>query len=62
MVVGDHVAVLPRGAVAVDFQTDEKTREEITDLKAGGARMASLEAEIEGCMASHGGHPPPPAH
>jgi simple sugar transport system ATP-binding protein len=28
---------------------------------AGGASMASLEAEIDGYMASHGGHPPPPA-
>lgn len=25
---------------------------------AGGANMASLEAEIETCMNSHGGHPP----
>jgi len=62
MAVGDHFAVLIRGAVAADFRKGEKTREEITDLMAGGASMASLEAEIEGYMASHGGHPPPPAY
>jgi simple sugar transport system ATP-binding protein len=59
MAVGDHFAVLIRGAVAADFKKGEKTREEITDLMAGGASMASLEAEIEGYMANHGGHPPP---
>ncbi len=62
MAVGDHFAVLIRGAVASDFRKGEKTREEITDLMAGGASMASLEAEIEGYMASHDGHPPQPAH
>lgn len=62
MAVGDHFAVLIRGAVAADFKKGEKSREEITDLMAGGASMASLEAEIEGYMASHDGHPPPPAH
>lgn len=61
MAVGDHFAVLIRGAVAADFKKGEKTREEITDLMAGGASMASLEAEIEGYMATHDGHPPPPA-
>ena len=60
MAVGDHFAVLIRGAVAADFRKGEKTREEITDLMAGGASMASLEAEIESYMNSHGGHPPPP--
>lgn len=58
MAVGDHFAVLIRGAVAADFKKGEKTREEITDLMAGGASMASLEAEIESYMASHDGHPP----
>lgn len=62
MAVGDHFAVLIRGAVAADFKKGEKTREEITDLMAGGASMASLEAEIEGYMVSHDGHPPKPAH
>lgn len=58
MAVGDHFAVLIRGAIAADFRRGEKTREEITDLMAGGASMTSLEAEIEGYMASHNGHPP----
>lgn len=50
MAVGDHFAVLIRGAVAADFAKGEKSREEITDLMAGGASMASLEAEIESHM------------
>jgi len=50
MAVGDHFAVLIRGSVAADFRKGEKTREEITDLMAGGETMAVLEAEIE----SHG--------
>lgn len=58
MAVGDHFAVLIRGAVAADFRNGEKTREEITDLMAGGASMANLEAEIEGYMETHEGHPP----
>ena len=58
MAVGDHFAVLIRGAIAADFRKGEKSREEITDLMAGGAAMADLEAEIEGYMASHDGHPP----
>jgi simple sugar transport system ATP-binding protein len=53
MAVGDHFAVLIRGAIASDFKKGEKTREEITDLMAGGASMATLEAEIESNMASH---------
>jgi simple sugar transport system ATP-binding protein len=48
MAVGDHFAVLIRGAIAADFRKGEKTREQITDLMAGGASMAALEAEIEG--------------
>jgi simple sugar transport system ATP-binding protein len=47
MAVGDHFAVLIRGSIAADFRKGEKTREEITDLMAGGASMASLEAEID---------------
>lgn len=58
MAVGDHYAVLIRGAIAVDFRKGEKTREEITDLMAGGETMAGLEAEIESYMRSHDGHPP----
>jgi simple sugar transport system ATP-binding protein len=52
MAVGDHFAVLIRGAVAADFKKGEKSREEITDLMAGGASMASLEAEIDNYMDS----------
>jgi simple sugar transport system ATP-binding protein len=59
MAVGDHYAVLIRGSIAADFRKGEKTREEITDLMAGGASMANLEAEIESYMATHEGHPPP---
>ncbi len=47
MAVGDHFAVLIRGTVAADFRKGEKTREEITDLMAGGEVMADLEARIE---------------
>lgn len=46
MAVGDHFAVLIRGAIASDFLRGEKTREEITDLMAGGETMAALEAAI----------------
>lgn len=58
MAVGDHFAVLIRGAIAADFRKGERTREEITDLMAGGASMSSLEAEIEGFIESHDAHPP----
>jgi simple sugar transport system ATP-binding protein len=53
MAVGDHFAVLIRGSIAADFKKGEKTREEITDLMAGGASMANLEAEIESHSADH---------
>ena len=62
MAVGDHFAVLIRGAVAADFHKGQKTREEITDLMAGGASMANLEAEIESHMKTHDGHPPLTTH
>jgi simple sugar transport system ATP-binding protein len=52
MAVGDHFAVLIRGSIAADFRKGEKTREEITDLMAGGASMAELEAEID-AQATH---------
>lgn len=58
MAVGDHFAVLIRGAIAADFRKGEKTREEITDLMAGGETMAELEAQIDGYMTAHGGHAP----
>jgi simple sugar transport system ATP-binding protein len=59
LTVGDHFAVLIRGALAADFRKGEKKREEITDLMAGGEHMAELEAEIESYMSTHDGHPPP---
>lgn len=58
LTVGDHFAVLIRGAKAADFRKGQKTREEITDLMAGGEQMAELEAEIESYMSTHDGHPP----
>jgi simple sugar transport system ATP-binding protein len=58
MTVGDHFAVLIRGAKAADFRKGEKTREQITDLMAGAEAMAELEAEIEGHLATHEGRPP----
>jgi simple sugar transport system ATP-binding protein len=61
LTVGDHFAVLIRGAKAADFRKGEKSREEITDLMAGGEHMAELEAEIASYMATHDGHPPPAA-
>ena len=50
MAVGDHFAVLIRGRLAANFRKGEKTREEITDLMAGGEHMAELEAEIKQYM------------
>lgn len=58
LTVGDHFAVLIKGAKAADFRKGEKSREEITDLMAGGEHMAELEAEIASYMATHDGHPP----
>src|SRR5438876_908309 len=61
MSIGDHFAVRIRGDVAADFRKGERTREEITDLMAGGETMAGLESSIEGYMESHAGQPPPVA-
>lgn len=46
MTVGDHFAVLIHGKKADDFAKGERTREEITDLMAGGEAMAELEKEL----------------
>lgn len=46
MTVGDHFAVLIHGRKADDFAKGERTREQITDLMAGGEAMAHLEAEL----------------
>jgi simple sugar transport system ATP-binding protein len=53
MAVGDHFAVLIRGAIAADFKKGERSREEITDLMAGGEDMTELQAEIDGLVESH---------
>jgi len=59
LTVGDHFAVLIKGAKAADFRKGERSREEITDLMAGGEHMAELEAEIATYMSANEGHPPP---
>ncbi len=59
LTVGDHYAVLIRGALAADFRRGEKTREEIADLMAGGEAMSELEAGIRDYLETHDGHPPP---
>ncbi|MGO7151604.1 ATP-binding cassette domain-containing protein [Rhizobium leguminosarum] len=53
LTVGDHFAVLIRGAKAADFRRGQKSREEITDLMAGGEAMAELEAEIDSHLELH---------
>jgi simple sugar transport system ATP-binding protein len=62
MAVGDHFAVLIRGALAANFVRGEKSREEITDLMAGGEALANLDADVESYMDTHEGHPPPAQH
>jgi simple sugar transport system ATP-binding protein len=57
LTVGDHFAVLIRGAKAADFRKGERSRDEIMDLMAGGEHMAELEAEIERYMAAHDNQP-----
>ena len=57
LTVGDHFAVLIRGSKAADFRKGEKSREEITDLMAGGEQMAELEAEIESYMVTQNATP-----
>lgn len=59
LTVGDHFAVLIHGSKAADFRKGEKSREEITDLMAGGEQMAELEAEIESYMVASTGHSEP---
>ncbi|MCW0001365.1 ATP-binding cassette domain-containing protein [Pararhizobium sp. YC-54] len=58
MAVGDHFAVLIRGAVAANFRKGEKSREEITDLMAGGEAMAALEAAISSHSLASETNPP----
>ena len=47
LTVGDHFAVLIHGEKADDFRKGERTREQITNLMAGGEAMAELEKELE---------------
>lgn len=54
LAVGDHFAVLIRGGLAANFRRGEKTREEITDLMAGGESLANLDAEVQGVMDAEG--------
>lgn len=61
MTVGDHFAVLIKGALAADFAKGDKTREEITDLMAGGEAMAELEAVIKSYADNPDGVPAPTA-
>ncbi|MFV0435367.1 MAG: ATP-binding cassette domain-containing protein [Leucobacter sp.] len=46
MAVGDQFAVLIHGKKADGFRKGERSREQITDLMAGGEAMAELEAEL----------------
>ncbi len=58
MAVGDRFAVLIRGAMAASFAKGDRTREEITDLMAGGETLANLDAEIQGYIDTDQGHAP----
>ena len=60
MAVGDHYGVLIKGALAANFMRGEKSREEITDLMAGGEALADLDSHLDEYMESHEGHPPQP--
>lgn len=46
MAVGDRFAILIHGRKADGFRKGERSREEITDLMAGGEAMAELEADL----------------
>ncbi|SLN67690.1 Ribose import ATP-binding protein RbsA [Aquimixticola soesokkakensis] len=52
MAVGDHFAVLIRGALAASFAKGEKSRDEITDLMAGGEALADLDAHLDDAAAT----------
>ncbi len=52
MTVGYHFAILIHGEKADDFAKGERTREEITDLMAGGEAMGELEAELARLVAA----------
>jgi simple sugar transport system ATP-binding protein len=52
LTVGDHFAVLIRGQKADDFAKGERTREQITDLMAGGEAMEELVNELNSLTGS----------
>ena len=52
LTVGDHFAVLIRGQKADDFAKGERTREQITDLMAGGEAMDELVNELNNLTGS----------
>jgi simple sugar transport system ATP-binding protein len=54
MTVGDRFAVLMHGRKADDFVKGERTREEVTDLMAGGEAMTELEEELAGYVQAAG--------
>ena len=47
MSVGDRFCVLIQGQVAARFSRNEKSREEVLNLMAGGEQMAELEDDLE---------------
>ena len=53
LTVGDHFAILIHGEKADDFRKGERTREQITDLMAGGEAMEELEKELEHLTKTH---------
>jgi simple sugar transport system ATP-binding protein len=55
MTVGDHFAVLIHGRKVDDFAKGERTREQVTDLMAGGEAMAELEQELSNLSGSNDG-------
>jgi simple sugar transport system ATP-binding protein len=57
MSVGDHYAVLIHGRKEADFRRGERTREQITDLMAGGETMSALEAELANFQAVRDAEP-----
>lgn len=62
LAVGDHFAVLIRGALAANFMKGEKTREEITDLMTGGEALANLYTDGDGHLETRESHAASPVH
>jgi len=58
MAVGDRFAILIHGKKADEFRKGERTREQITDLMAGGEMMAELELELAALTGSVPTTPP----